>query len=107
MLLEHSQTDPFRCSLWLLLDYNDRVELLQGTIWPAKAKILTLCFFKEEFAMPSFGTRLFNIVATGHMWPFIFKVLTVWWLPIGRGWEVVKGTEGQIYDDGRIFDFGW
>ena len=26
---------------------------------------------------------------------------TVWWLPEGRGWGIVKGKVGQIHSDGR------
>ena len=32
---------------------------------------------------------------------------TVRWLLEVRGWRVVKDIRGQLYGNGRRFDFGW
>ena len=32
---------------------------------------------------------------------------TAWWLPEGRGWEVVRGKGGQTHGGGTRCDFGW
>ena len=32
---------------------------------------------------------------------------TVWWLPEGGAWRVVKAKGGQIHDDGRGCDCRW
>ena len=62
--------------------------------------------------LETFWTDLVKLKATNELTRQTNKnsqtQTTVWWLPEEKGGqgEVVKGKEGQIYDD-RRFDFRW